>query len=75
MRNYRAVNDYTIFGHDVPFSVQVRDNKSKLFYMIWKDDLTTICFDRNPSTPNSVGYIKILKEAFVFEFDDMVWYR
>lgn len=75
MRNYKVVNDYTIFNYGFPASMEVMDNKSKLFYMIWKDDLTTICFDRNPSTPKGVGYTKILKEAFVFEFDDMVWYK
>ena len=75
MRNYNIINDYTTFNHGFPANLQILDNESSLFYLIWKDDTITICFDRNPSSPKNIGYTKILKEAFVFEFDDMMWYK
>lgn len=76
MRNYEIVNDYIAFDFGLPTNLQVfKNNKNNLFYMTWKDDTTTICFDHSPSTPISAGYSKVFKEAFVYEFNDVLWYK
>lgn len=74
MRNYRVINDYRVIVRTNIYRT-IKDLRSNLYYSIWADYGHAICYDRNPSTPKGIGYSKILKEAFVFEFDDIIWYK
>lgn len=76
MRNYRIINDYEIIDRINPYvcNVTVEDLKSNLYYLVWADDHSAICFDRNPSSPEGIGYMRFPGEASVFEEDDIIPY-
>lgn len=73
MRNYRIINDYKVIGSRIsPY--RIKGSRSNLFYLIWADDASAICFDRNPASLKGIGYMRLLGEAYVFEEDDPIPY-
>lgn len=84
MKNYRIINDYKVINKPNLYAcnieikdlknIEIKDLKSNLYYLVWVDDYSAICFDRNPSSPKGTGYMRLFGEACVFEEDDIIPY-
>lgn len=75
MRSYKIIDSYKeIPGSYYRHNIEIKDLKSNLYYIVWLDDFSAFCYDRNPSSPKGVGYMRLLEEACVFEEDDLIPY-
>lgn len=75
MKSYKIIDSYK----EIPNSyyrhnIEIKDLKSNLYYSVWLDDFSAICFDHNPSSPKGIGYMRFLGEASVFEENDIIPY-
>ena len=77
MRNYKIINNYKII-HRTNYHrynhTEIKDLKSNLCYMVWLEDFLATCYDRNSSSPEGTGYMRLFGEACVFEEDDIIPY-
>lgn len=75
MRSYRIIDSYKeIPGSYYRHNIEIKDLKSNLYYSVWLDDFSAICFEHNPSNAKSIGYMKFLEEACIFISDDLIPY-
>ena len=78
MRNYKILtNNCLTKSFNYLFNkLEVTDNSNGQLYLV-KNNKATICYDSYDSffMVVNIGCSKMLKEAFVFEFDDILWYK
>ena len=75
MKSYKIIDSYKeITNSYYRHNIEIKDLKSNLFYLVWLDDFSAICFEHNPSSPKGTGYMKFLEEACVFISVDFLPY-
>ena len=77
MRNYKIIDSYKEMPNPSRYFrnyIEIKDLKSNLYYLVWLDDFSAICFEHNPSSPKGIGYMRFLGEACIFISVDLIPY-